>query len=140
MTTDAFVGDIFLERGNGNSPETFTRVCTVFGISEFGESNELVEATTFCSGGSREYIGGLADGDEFTVECNYEQAHTLELAMIADVKAKATRNFQIVAEHSSPAEVFSFAAVCMSWKLAPSVDGKNAVSFGLKITGPVTVS
>lgn len=140
MTTDAFVGDIFLDRGNDDSPQTFTRVCTVFGISEFGESNELVEATTFCSGGNREYIGGLADGDEFSVECNYEQGNTDILAMIADVKAKATRRFQIVAEHSSPSEVFGFAAVCMSWKLGPSIDGKNVISFGLKISGPVEIN
>lgn len=143
MTTgaeDAFVGDIFLERGNDDSPQTFTRVCIVFGISDLGESNELVEATTFCSGGNREYIGGLADGDEITVECNYIQNDSATAAMIADVKAKAKRNFQVVAEHASPAETFGFAAICMSWKLGPSVDGKNTITFGLKISGPVTVS
>ena len=137
---DAFVGDMFLERGDGASPEVFTRVCQVFGISGLGESNELVEATTFCSGGNREYLGGLADGDEMTAECNYEQGDTTLLAMIADVKAKATRNFRLSAEHSSPAEVFSFAAVCMSWTLNPSVDDRNTISFGLKISGAVTIA
>lgn len=140
MTTEAFVGDIFLERGAGNSPETFTRICQVFGISGLGESNELIDATSFCSAGNREYIGGLADGEEITVECNYEQGNVNLLAMITDVKNKATRNFQVVVDHSSPAETFSFAAVCMSWVLNPAVDDKNTISFGLKISGAVTIA
>lgn len=137
---DAFVGDMFLERGNGASPEVFTRICQVFGISGLGESNELVEATTFCSLGNREYLGGLADGDEMTIECNYEQGDVNLLAMITDVKNKATRSFQVVAAHSSPNEVFSFSAVCMSWTLNPSVEDRNTISFGLKISGAVTIA
>lgn len=140
MTTQAFVGEMFLDRGNGASPEVFTRICEVFGISGLGESNELVEATSFCSNGSREYIGGLADGEEITVECNYEQGDAGLLAMITDVKNKTTRNFRVSVEHSSPAEVFSFAAVCLSWTLNPSVDDRNTISFGLKITGSVTIA
>lgn len=140
MPTQAFVGEMFLDRGNGASPEVFTRICEVFGISGLGESNELVEATSFCSAGSREYIGGLADGEEITVECNYEQGDAGLLAMITDVKNKTTRNFRVSVEHSSPAEVFSFAAVCLSWTLNPSVDDRNTISFGLKITGSVTIA
>lgn len=140
MTTEAFVGEMFLDRGDGASPEVFTRICEVFGISGLGESNELVEATSFCSAGNREYIGGLADGEEITVECNYEQGDAGLLAMITDVKNKTTRNFRVSVEHSSPAEVFSFAAVCLSWTLNPSVDDRNTISFGLKITGSVTIA
>lgn len=140
MANDAFVGDIFLERGDGASPEAYTRICQVFGISGLGESNELVEATTFCSAGNREYIGGLADGEEMSIECNYEQGDVSLLAMIADVKAKIVRGFRVVAEGQSPAEVFSFDAVCMSWVLNPAVDDRNTITFGLKISGAVTVA
>lgn len=137
---ETFVGDIYLDRGDSASPEVFTRICQVFGISGVGETNELQEATTFCSAGNREYIAGLADGEEITIEANYEQGTASLLAMIADVKAKAVRNFRVVAEHSSPSETFSFAAVCMSWVLNPSVEGRNTISFGLKISGSVTVA
>lgn len=140
MTTEAFVGDIFLERGAGNSPETYTRICQVFGISGLGETNELVEATTFCSAGSREWIGGLADGEEISVECNYEQGDANLLAMITDVKNKATRNFRVVVEAASPSETFSFAAVCRSWVLNPAVDDRNTITYGLKISGSVTIA
>lgn len=140
MVTDAFVGNIFLERGNGASPEVFTRICQVFGISGVGESNELVEATTFCSAGNREYIGGLADGEEITVEANYEQGDVNLLQMITDVKNKTTQSYRLAVEMASPAEYFSFAGVPLSWTLNPSVEDRNTISYGIKISGAVVIS
>lgn len=140
MTTEAFVGDIFLARGNGAVPEVFTRVCQVFGISGVGETNELVQATTFCSAGSREYIGGLADGEEMTVEANYEQGDATLLAMITDVKNKVTRNYRLEIEDGSPSETMSFAAVAIGWVLNPAVDDRNTISYTLKISGSITIS
>jgi len=74
MTTEAFVGNVFLHRGKTGSPAEYERVCQVFSIGGLGATNALIDATTFCSGGSREYIGGLADGAEMTLELNYETA------------------------------------------------------------------
>jgi len=139
MTTQAFVGNIFFERGDAASPETFLRICQVFGIDGLGETNAIVEATTMCSEGSREYIAGLADGSEISIEANYEQNDTdLEL-LIADVKAKNVRNYQVVVEDVSPAEVFSFAAIPLSWTLNPSVDDRNTITFTYKVTGAITI-
>lgn len=142
MTNHAFVGGIYLERGDGLSPESFARICQVYNYSGFGQSNEQTEVTTFCSAGSKEYVGGLADGSEFSLDLNFE---TYQWAsgpieeMIADVEARAVRNFQLVADDgTNPAVTFHFAASCMSWELAPSIDSKNSVKFGLKISGAIT--
>lgn len=140
MTTAAFVGDIFFERGNTGSPQTYTRICQVFGISGLGETSELIEATTFCSAGSKEYVAGLADGEEIGIECNYEQGDVDLLAMIADVKAKANREYQIVVEDSSPAEKFQFQGTPVGWVLNPAVDNRNTITFTIKISGEVTVA
>lgn len=136
----AFVGNIFFEYGDAASPEVFTRVCQVFGISGVGETNALVDATTMCSAGSVEYIGGLKDGNEITFELNYEQADTDIGALIAQVKAKAVRNYQVVVEQLSPDEVFSFAGLPLSWELVPSVDGRNTFNFVVKVSGDITIS
>ena len=108
MTTNAFVGEIYLYRGDG-SPATYTKVCQVFSISGVGQTNALVDATTFCSAGSREYVGGLADGTEITVEANYESAAMSDgspegvlYKMIQDVTNKTTREFKVVDENGSP--------------------------------------
>lgn len=142
--SDAFVGKMYLERGTGVSPEVYARVCQVFGMSGVGQQNELVEVTTFCSGGNKEYVGGLADGSEITLNLNFETADWAGANpipdMIDDVKNKATRNFRIIADDEVNASVeFYFAASCMSWELGPSVDGKNTINFGIKVSGDITV-
>lgn len=140
MADTPFIGKIYFERGNADSPTSFTRVCQVFGISGLGETNSLEDVTTFCSGGNREYIGGLADGNEMTVECNYEQATTAISNLINDVKAKTVREYRLAIEQASPSETMTFHAVPLSWELGPSVDGKNTISFTLKISGEIVIA
>jgi len=140
MTTEAFVGNVFLHRGKTGSPAEYERVCQVFSIGGLGATNALIDATTFCSGGSREYIGGLADGAEMTLELNYETAAKVINEMIDDVTHKETRNFKISVDDGSPSRVFSFAGVCLSWTFNPSVDDRNTISFGVKISGAITVT
>lgn len=139
MTTEAFVGNMFFERGDNASPVTYDRICQCFGISGVGETAELIDATTFCSGGNKEYVSGLADGEEIGIECNYEQGNVDLLAMIADVKAKKVRHYRVVVEDSSPAEEFTFDGTPIGWVLNPAVDNKNTITFTIKISGEVTV-
>lgn len=136
----AFVGNIFFEYLDlVPSPDAYVRVCQVFSIDGIGETNNLVDATTFCSGGSMEYIAGLADGAEISIEANYEQGGTDLHVLIAQVKAKAARDYQIVVEQLSPSEAFQFSAIPLSWTLNPSVDGRNTITFSFKITGDITI-
>lgn len=148
MTTRAFVGGVYLWRGNGGSPQDFERVCQVFGISGLGETNALVDATTFCSEGSAEYIGGLKDGSEVTLEMNYETvlpgAAVID-EMIGDVKAKRTVSYQLRAhgDIDNPDDVkqtFHLDALALSWTLNPSPTAKNSISFGVKVSGDIDVT
>lgn len=143
MSNKAFVGRVFLARGDGGSPEVFTRVCQNFGISGLGQTNDLIEATTFCSDGNKEYIGGLADGAAVTLEMNFEtvlpNAQVLD-DMRADVRNKAVRDFEIQVEGETKGVVdliFAFSATCLSWTLNPAPGAKNAISFGIKISGDI---
>lgn len=148
MTTNAFVGGIELWRGNGGSPQDFTRVCQVFGISGLGEANAQVDATTFCSGGFAEYIAGLADGTEVTLELNYETvlpgAAVID-EMIQSVKRKRTDSYQLRAygDLNNPTTVmqtFHMDLLALSWTLNPSPSAKNSISFGSKVTGAIDVT
>jgi len=139
-TNTAFVGEVFFARGDGGSPEAFSRVCTVFSISGVGETAALVETTTFCSDGSREYIQGLSDGSEVSIELNYQVGNSQIRQLINDAKSGAVKNYQIQVGDDSPAEAFEFAAVPLSWVLNPSVDGKNTATFTFKITSDLMIS
>lgn len=151
MSTDAFVGNIILFRGDRGSPENFTPLCETFGISGLGEANEQIDATTFCSGGFKEFIAGLAEGTEFNLELNFiakdVASRALQTQMIADVKAKAIGHFELRAYpdgYQNGAGVatltFHVSATCLSWTLNPSPSAKNGISFGLKVTGTIDIS
>ncbi len=147
MANESFVGNAFVYRGDGGSPEAFTKVCQAFGLSGLGQTNEQVESTTFCSGGVKEYIAGLADGSEVTIELNLETvmpgAQVL-LDMIDDVKEKAQRNFQLRFDGDLDGDdtdlVFNFNLTCLSWTVNPSPSAKNTITFVGKVNGDITYS
>lgn len=138
-----FVGQVFLELGQGGSPEDYIRVCEVTGLSGLGETNDLVEVTTFCSKGKKEYIGGLADGQEVTIDANFIINSPARKQLIAAVKNKATVSFRVVADDDNDEVVdltFWFKAACLAWVVAPSIDSKNTIQFKVKISGGVDIS
>lgn len=148
MATNAFVGGVELWRGNGGSPQAFERICQVFGISGLGETNALVDATTFCSDGNAEYIGGLADGSEVTFELNYETV-TPGAAVIDDmiqsVKDKSIDSYELRAygdpnDPDTVKQTFHFDGLALSWTLNPSPTAKNSISFGVKVSGAIDVT
>jgi len=133
------VGNIFFERGGDGSPISYTRVCEVFSLSGLGETNALVDKTTFCDGGYRTYLAGLKDGAEFTVEANWNSSSSALIQMISDVKSGLVHDYRMVEEDGgSPQFTLTFEAIPLSWTINPSVDDKNTINFGFKISGPVT--
>jgi hypothetical protein len=137
----AFIGKIFFEREIGASPGEYNRICEVFSISGLGKTKSLVDVTTFCSNGVREYIPGLADGQEMTVELNYDTESSDIDLLIADVGQDANVDYRVVVESGgSPAKIFSFAGVPLSWVLNPSVDNRNTITVTIKISGDITIT
>lgn len=139
----AFVGQVILAVGNGDSPETFTAYCAVTEIGGVGEKNDQVDVTTFCNAGSKHYIPGLSDGNEFNFSANFTATagadKTVQDELIASCKAKANKNFQVQAGADSPFVLFSFNAAMLSWEIDPSIDKQNVIKFTAKISGPVAV-
>ena len=140
MTTSAFVGDFTISVATVDSPASYDAVPEVISISGVGQTNELIDATHFGSAGSREYIGGLADGQEISVECNYIQNNTVQERLITDVSSKNTVNIQVVATDSSPQSSYTFAAAAIGWTINPAVDDRNTITFVWKISGAITVA
>lgn len=141
MATSAFIGagNVTFGVATSASPASYDLLPEVISISNVGATNELVDATHFDST-AREYIAGLADGSEVTVECNYVQNNTVQERVIADVAARNTVNCQVTFDFGSPNTTFTFAAVALGWQIAPSVDDRNTISFTFKISGSITVA
>jgi hypothetical protein len=141
MTTSAFTAGLTVKRGDGGSPsETFTTIEEVFSVSPIGKTNALIDATNYDSGGNREFIHGLADGAEISIECNYLPAATVQAALKGDVDNKTRRNLKVVLTDGTTTKNFTFACIPLSWNIAPSLDNKNVITFSVKVTGAITVS
>jgi len=138
--TQANIGYFRFQIGNGASPEVFNTIEEAFSISGVGFTRDLVDATSFDSDGKREYIAGLADGQEITVECNYIPGADYQEAMIDAVEDGDNINFRLVAELDSPATTFAFSGTPLGWVINPSVDDRNTITFTVKISGDITVT
>jgi hypothetical protein len=139
MTTSAFTAGLTVKRGDGGSPsETFTTIEEVFSVSPIGKTNALIDATNYDSGGNREFIHGLADGAEISIECNYLPAATVQAALKSDANNKARRNIRFVLTDGTTTKTFGCAVIPLAWNVAPSIDNKNTIAFAVKITGAIT--
>ncbi len=137
--TSANISNWKFSLGTDESPQVLTEIEEVTEISGFGQTNDLAEATNFDSpAGTKEFIAGLSEGDEFTVECNYIPAATMQVAARAAVKAGATRLARVRYTGSSPENVFDFSAVCLGYALGPSPTEVNSITFTFKISGDIT--
>lgn len=138
--TKPFVGYMYLEIAGAGSPSQYTRICEATGISGIGKTNALVESTTFCSNGTREYIPGLADGAEITIDANYIVSSAMRRLLMEAVDDRSNVQMRLVVDQDADDtidEEYRFEAAALSYTLNPSLDEKNAVSFTFKISGVI---
>ncbi len=138
MATNAFYAGMIYSIGDGADPEVFATLEEVTDLSGFGETSELIEVTHFGSGGSKEYIAGLADGKEITITCN----HVMDAVQQVFVKGNKgeTGNIRIAYTDGTNTETYDFAAVYLGWETNPSQSDKNSITFTFKISGGITES
>lgn len=138
--TAAFTRGFSFKVGDGASSEAFTNLEEVKNISGFGKTNPLLDATSFDSTG-REYIAGLADGSEFTLNClQVLTPSSQQGVVISKVDAGSTFNAQLEQNDGTNTKTYSFAVVGIGYEVVPSFEDVNAINFTLKISGAITVS
>lgn len=130
-----------LKMGDGAGTEVFTAVTKIRRIDAISEESPLVDSTNLDSTG-REYIGGLADGAEFTVEgimlmdnATHGETSGLDHAYIT----KLPVNFQLLPNQQS--KKLAFAALVRSRVFGPfEAEGLMTHSWRMKVSGAVTLS
>lgn len=133
MATEAFTGGLSVQHGDGASPEAFTNIEEVQSLSGLGKTNPLVDVTHHAST-AREYIAGLPDGSELTIECNrIHAASSIQDAVIAEVDAKTNFNMVIALTNGTTVLTYSFVCTPVSWTVAPSYDDKTALTLVVKM-------
>ena len=137
MATDAAIGyGASFKRGDGASPEVFTALGEVTAINGFELSKDTVDATHMGSPDRyREFISGLRDGGEVSVELNFVPDGTAITNAFTDFDADVARNYQIVWADTSD---FEFSGICTGISTAVPVDDKMSATFTYKVTGKPT--
>ena len=129
-------------RGDGASPEVFTKIGEVTSISEVGETGNLVQVTNHDSPGTpprHEYIGGILDGDEITFEANWIDDATQDhsAGFIKSAAGQLKENYQLILKSSAQLD---FAAIALHWGIIANLESQEVLGGRIKVTGVITVT
>ncbi len=121
-------------------------VAITFGGNAVGEtmitgpenSRDQLDATTNSSASaSREFIPGLKDGGEVTLEGNWVPADVGQVALLASYN-NGTTEACVITYPTTPSKTASFNGFVSNWTINPPHDEKLTFSSTIKISGPVT--
>lgn len=134
MATSAAIGhgSVF-SIGDGGGPEVFTPVAETVTITPPNFTRDTVDATHMASPDKwREFIGGLRDAGEVTIELNFVPGGPAQDAIIAKFTADAVSNFRITFPN---AEAWTFAAWCTGFAPEDPLEDKMTVTATFKLSG-----
>lgn len=140
--SDEYLSNIKIQLQTSASPEAYSNLENPEDGVTVGESTPLLRVTNL-SDTSERYIGGLADGDEFSVTCNRLRASPSVQDQLIAAKG-LTKSFRVVSTDRSVSphdvEHFIFDAVVLGWSLQPGIGEAAKIVFNFKISGGVTHS
>jgi predicted secreted protein len=141
VTTQARIGfgAVFKIQDDDASPVAYVTVGEVTNISLPALSRDAVDAThTESTGGWREFIPGLKDAGEVSIEMNFVHQSASDTLIRAQF-AKDTLTACKILFDTSPEDGVSFNAVVTGYEVAVPIDDKVAATLTLKVSGSVTI-
>jgi predicted secreted protein len=126
-----------LQRGDGAGSETFTAIASVTNITPPALERETYDVTAHDSPSKwREFIGGLKDGGEVSIDINYDpREHD---GLVADLDDDEPRNYKVVWPGTLGS--WAFAAVLTGFEPEAPHDDKLAASLTFKVSGKPTIT
>ena len=135
-----FKGGFTFKIGDGAGSEVFTALEGMRGAPQIGKTNPLIDTTDYDSTG-REYIAGLADGSELSIDCKKDLASgTQQAVLVGHVNNGTNVNCQAIWTDGTNTTTYAFAVTALGYSNQPSYEDVNMVSFTLKISGGITES
>lgn len=136
MTTNAKIGHGSMFAIQGGSPLAYVPLAEVTNITPPALSRDAVDATHTASPEKwREFIAGMKDAGEVTVEMNFIPGSTSIDTILAAFNSDETQNCRITFPIGSPAATWSFSAIVTGFAPEAPMDGKMSASVTFKLTG-----
>lgn len=124
------------QTGNGASPEVFTDLAFVTSITPPGMSRDSIDSSHMQSPDEwRQFIAGMKDAGEVTLELNFKPGGTAILALMAEKNlssANATKTRRITFPDAS---YFEFEAFLTNIEPEAPLDDKMVLSATFKVSG-----
>lgn len=129
-----------LQIGDGGGPEVFTTVAQVRDVGGPSLSLDALDVTTHDSPEAwREFIGGLKDGGEVSLELVWDPDSVTQAAARADLESRTVRNFKMVFPDNT-STTWSFKALITDFEPGANVEDDLNASLTLKVTGKPTLT
>jgi len=131
---------VLFKVGDGATVEAFATLAEVIGLSGPGLSMDTVESThTESANAAKEYIAGLIDGGEISVDLNFLPANATHTSLISDWQNRTLRNFQIVWPDTANT-TWSFAGFVTNYEPSSPIEDRMTASVSVKLSGIPTFS
>ena len=137
--TKAKIGHgITFKRGDGADPEVFLEMGEVLDVKIPKHSADALDATHSTSHGKfREFIKGLRQLEEFSLEINFDSKSAEAVTIFTDFSADGARNYQVADVDGS---LFTFAALVVGVDPQTPTADKQVITVDFRPTGaPTTV-
>ena len=137
--TDVKIGyGVAFARGDGASPEVFTALAEITNITPPQLSRDTVDATHQGSpDGYREFIGGLRDSGEVSLEMNWIAGSTTDTTLLTDFDSDDPVNYRITFNDADTTTA-TFAGFVTGYTPNSPMEDKQSASVTIKVTGKVT--
>lgn len=140
--TSALIGHgMKLGVGDAASPEVFTNIAEVLSIN-FSASRDTVDASnTDSTDGYREFIAGLNDGGEISIEANFlpgDATQNYTNGAASDIDNSTARNYKITWPDGSSTTLL-FTGFLTALEYSASVEDRMTASMTFKVTGKPTL-
>jgi hypothetical protein len=125
-----------LSVGDGATPEVFTAIGEIVGISGPNLETKLVDATTLDSNGVEQQIPGLRNYGSLDFEMLFIKA-ALQTQFRADTEGGTQRNYRLSLP-TSPATTATFVGLPMKFGMTVNPNDPMKAACGLKINSSIT--
>ncbi len=132
---DAAIGHSadFQRSSDGTSGGTFATVGQIIDLTPPSISRDAIETTHMASTERwREFIGGLKDGGEGSVEINFDPGDATTAAFLLDLNTDTAGYYKIVFPDATD---WGFAAIATGFEPGVPLDDRMTGSFTVKLTG-----
>jgi len=142
MSGEFYGGNTLARLDTTASPNAYETIENVKSVSGISLTNPLIDVTNYQST-AKEYIGGLPDGAEITIEMSRTlAASSVQDKVKTDVNNQTNGTYRLTMVDTSVSPNLTYTAtmtcVPLSWSLTPNVEDANMISFTLKISGSIT--